>query len=249
VFCGGCGGIGGDGAGGDCILLSPTLQGIDSSLIFNEDSDSEVFDGTSHSSSVEHPFARTNSSSSSRKSSCYEAALPTDDKLPGSAAEPPNLELGMSMMETTPTNSTACSPVNPSTVEWKPRLLAEQEAAALDSPRNDSNSERSISPQQDLKALYGSTVTVTIDPPRDVGGVEVDDEVSRYLNGMVEGSSEPRSLADVFGKDSVGVADEEHNLFKDLNEMDLIEEEDTEPPPPTKICLLSKYECKCDLSC
>ena len=234
-----------------------------------EDSDSEVFDGSSPSDHTLAPSAslaaRTNSSSSSRKSS-YED-LGGDDKRPASVLDHAPMEMSMSTNPSTP----------PTMVEWKPR--PQDEVAGGDSPRHHhhhhhhhhqaqngyragSNSDGGVAspptPQEDLKALYGSAVTVTIDPPRDDGN----DEVTSYLEGgrgdatpppapeggdakeEENGGRKHRSLADLFDgeSDEEGKGKgEEFDLFKDLDDMDLSEEDESEPPPPTKICLLSKY--------
>ena len=102
-----------------------------------------------------------------------------------------------------------------------------------------------------LKAPYKPTVIVTIDPPQDSwGGVEDGGGVGA---GGEEGAGlrrEPpavtekatRSLTELFGT-PLGAEEGEDSsdeLFHDLNEMDLAEEDESEPAPPTKICLLSK---------
>lgn len=195
-----------------------------------EESDSEVFE----CNSTEAAFARTSSSSSSRKSS-YEDV---DDK----ASLPPDHHL---VLSPSGDHMTSPSPAGnpPTIVEWKPQgAQLEQDLA---SPRTggskDSSSESLDSPPAgDLKAIYGSTVTVTIDPPQDTGG-GVDAEVSSYLDGGGGDKEIPagrtRNLADMFGKPD----DEVFDLFESLNEADLADsEDDGEPATPTKICLLSK---------
>ncbi len=219
-------------------------------LFAAEDSDSEVFDGTSPS---DHALtaslaARTNSSSSSRKSSYEDLGGVADDKRPSSVLDNAPMEISMAA----PTD-----PVTPPTmVEWKPH--PQDEVVGGDSPQQVQNGYRGSSnsdaggelgtppPQEDLKALYGSAVTVTIDPPRDDGN----DEVASYLEGgrsnrrggIVDPQTQEEkrvSLAELFDGDS-DEEGEEFDLFKDLDDVDLSEEDESEPPPPTKICLLSK---------
>jgi hypothetical protein len=130
------------------------------------------------------------------------------------------------------------SPTNPPIViEWKPQGV-EMDA---ESPQTQGAvSEDMDNPQGDLKAIYGSTVTVTIDPPRDNGG-GVDAEVSDYLGGgrgEVEASVGAKSLLDLFGNQDN--SEEDFDLFESLNEMDVVEEDESEPVAPTKICLMSK---------
>ena len=220
--------------------------------IFIEDSDSEVFDGNSLAS--ERVFPRTSSSSSSRKSS-YEDDKPSLSG--GSGGDQQSLPESRPM-ETTSPAATTTAPSSPSQtiVEWKPQPEVALEATASpttspDSPcvlGKDVEMEEGVeSPVDDLKALYGSTVTVTIDPPRDDDGGEVDAVVSRYLDGGGGGGGgggcpvpEVRSLADMFGKGSAEEEEAEVDLFETLDQTDLAEQEEVECSPPTKICLLSK---------
>lgn len=185
------------------------------------ESDSEVFEG----SGAELAFARTSSSSSSRKSS-YED--PMDDK-PSLPHEP---SPAGDHMTPSPTNL-------PTVVEWKPQGVQMEPDPLMGSPQTQgSGSEGLDSPPGDLKAIYGSTVTVTIDPPRDNGG-GVDAEVSDYLDdGRGEEEVLTRNLADLFGNQDSG--QEDIDLFESLNKVDIAEEDDSEPSPPTKICLMSR---------
>lgn len=203
-------------------LLALPPQGVTD--VYCEESDSEVFEG----SSTEHVYARTNSSSSSRKSS-YEDTM--DDKTP--------LPLDHHR-ELSPAGETPSPAKPPTVVEWKPQGVRQHDPI-LDSPRmrggKDSGSEGLESPPgEDLKAIYGSTVTVTIDPPQDNGG-GVDAEVSDYLDGSRVQEAKTRNLADMFGRQDKEEVNSD--LFESLNESDL-EEDDSEPAPPTKICLMSK---------
>lgn len=208
---------------------------------FIEDSDSEVFDGNSFAS--ERVFPRTSSSSSSRKSS-YE-----DDKPSlGGGGDHQSLPESRQMETASPADHIPST--SPPPPEWKPQVRVEPllETASPTMPSGSPcvvskgvEMEGVESPVDDLKALYGSTVTVTIDPPRDDDGGEVDAAVSRYLDGGGGGVcpvAEVRSLADMFGKGS----DEEGevDLFETLDKTDLAEQEEVECAPPTKICLLSK---------
>lgn len=230
---------------------------------FADDSDVEVFEG--HSMTSDPPFARTNSSSSSRKSS-YEGAgglgVGLDDKLSDTAPDPSQDEIPMEASDDPSTIPPPPGPPNPPTVvEWKPQGLTEEEEEEEDeevgvvppthSPQNGYPSTEGVadsSPQGgggDLKELYGSTVTVTIDPPLDEEGGGADEAMSQYLDGRESCSSKNRrSLAELFGRGDSEVEEAAENLdrdlFQSLDEMDLTEEEDNEPPPPTKICLLSK---------
>lgn len=194
------------------------------------ESDSEVFEGNG----AELPFARTSSSSSSRKSS-YED--PMDDK---PSFPPDHQESPPAANHMTPSPL----PSNPPTVvEWKPRGIEMEPEPSIGSPKTPvgGGSEGLEAPQGDLKAIYGSTVTVTIDPPRDNGG-GVDAEVSDYLDGggrrrEEEALSGTRNLVDLFDNQDDA---EDFDLFDSLNKVDIAEEDDSEPPPPTKICLMSK---------
>lgn len=189
------------------------------------ESDSEVFEG----SGAELPFARTSSSSSSRKSS-YED--PMDDK--------PSLPPDHQELSPTAGDHMTPSPANPPTVvEWKPQGVQMELDPLTGSPQTrGSGSEGLDSPPGDLKAIYGSTVTVTIDPPRDNGG-GVDAEVSDYLDGgRGEEQVLTRNLADLFGNQDS--SQEDFDLFESLNKVDIAEEDEGEPPSPTKICLMSK---------
>lgn len=202
-----------------------------------EDSDVEVFENNSTMS--EPIFARTNSSSSSRKSSYEEVGV--DDKLSIDADQSLEDEISGDPLTSPPSMNA------PTVVEWKPQDPMERDGVTLDSSQNDSkepaNSDPLNSPQgEDLKEIYGSAVTVTIDPPADDNIDGGDDVVSRYLDGKENRPSShgfsQRSLMELFEKR--GDTEADFDLFESLNESDLAEEEDREPPPPTKICLLSK---------
>ena len=243
-----------------------------SPLFAVEDSDSEVFDGTSpsdHTLLAASVTGRTNSSSSSRKSS-YEDLVGVADsvvKHPSSVLDH-HPSVPIETLMTTPISDSSIPPSH-AKVEWKP-----EEVGCGDSPHQAQNGygqgsssdgvgggeSPSVPPQEDLKALYGSAVTVTIDPPRDDnnGG---NDEVINYLEGgrpvggsrggsetpqaqgVGEGegvSTKPPSLSELFDAES-SEERENFDLFRELDDVDLSEEDDGEPPPPTKICLLSKY--------
>ena len=195
------------------------------------ESDSEVFEGNG----AELAFARTSSSSSSRKSS-YEDPMDDKHSLPSDQQE-----LAPTADHMTPSPS----PSNPPTVvEWKPHGIEMEAEPSIGSPKTSqggAGSEGLETPQGDLKAIYGSTVTVTIDPPRDNGG-GVDAEVSDYLDGgggrkEEEVVARTRNLMDLFDNQD---DDEDIDLFGSQNKVDIAEEDDSEPPPPTKICLMSK---------
>lgn len=227
-------------------------------MLFTEDSDSEVFERTSTASvgADPHLFARTNSSSSSRKSSYEEG---TENRTPLLMADPSTTDsTGQMLMEVGPGNAlSVASAAPPTIVEWKPQGEAKDDGLLERRQQNgykELGSEGVVSSpggqgarqgeEGDLEALYGSTVTVTIDPPRDddVGG-GADDIVARYLDGKEEGvmTRGVRSLAELF--DSEGAEEEELDLFRNMEKVDLLEEEDLDTPSPTKICLLSKYVC------
>lgn len=252
-----------------------------------EDSDVDVFDSTSSLSEPAH--ARTSSSSSSRKSS-YEdgssgsgaggAGQTLDDKLSAVISGDQPLEEGHATSDTSgdhpmssplslpPPNQNfgGNSPGPPTVVEWRPQDHGAEVGVAVSLPTPSPRSGRGqsaepMSSPRDLKEIYGSAVTVTIDPPLDDGGVGgADDEVSRYLGGSGGGgegsiggqssTSRPPSsllhgtgcshagLGELFGKGEDAAMD--FDLFESLDESDLAEEEDKDPPPPTRICFLSK---------
>ena len=221
-------------------------------LIAEDTDDPEVFEGNS---TLSDPiFARTSSSSSSRKSS-YEdgVGLGMDDKLSDQTLEDGQMELAATDSGDPMTSPLGPNP--PTVVEWKPQEPTERDNVSFDAQQNGChepmNSDPLSSPRttEDLKELYGSAVTVTIDPPLDDGQSGTDDAVARYLDGKESshnssssnnGSSgcSNRSLAELFGKGEDLSTD--FDLFESVNESDLADEEDSEPPPPTKICLLSK---------
>ena len=224
------------------------------------DSDSEVFEGHSTATaSLEQN--RRSSVSSSRRSSYDDMVKPPSDLVNqtlvnhqegGPLSSPPQMRTAI--------------------VEWKPHDPAtmvevdegekeeERGGRIYCSPQNevDSIKDDVATSPPDLSAVYRSTVTVTIDPPRDEGGEgggreASEDLVAQYLNGGRErgggggrgdnddaagggGDEEPFSLEDLFGKDSPET--DKCDLYESLNEIDMSEDECE--VTPTKIYLLSK---------
>ena len=211
---------------------------------FNEDSDSEVFDQTSNASELPTFATRTTSSSSSRKSSYDDEGI-LDKPLDVDIASGCTGEVGPS-----PSNIPASSsPTLTAIVEWKPENLEEEKEdekyhLLSVSPQNGSDEKNleGVRSPHDLEEMYGSTLTVTIDPPKDEG--DDDAVMSDYLDGKRDQGErqgltpEGCSVEDLFWKDC-DEKEEICDLYDCLNEVD-IEEEDIEPPPPTKIYLLSR---------
>lgn len=231
---------------------------------------------------------RTGSSSSSRKSSyddmhqerSREVLLhpsPLFQALPGSSSKPRN-------------GSPVSSIARPTVVEWRPEENQSDENSLPSTPQDgeDRNlgeagggaskeeegeemvrAEEVTSPKEEeeyMNGMYSSTVTVTIDPPRDGDQGDEDDPVTRYLGGGTvprmnrsdvgggecEGGGEGGSGAGVgcdgggvwklFGGDEEGEQeDEDSDLYECLNDFDMAEGEDCDTPPPVRICLLSRY--------
>ena len=208
---------------------------------FNEDSDSEVFEGNSNTSE-QIAFPRTNSSSSSRKSSYNEDGTNLEKPPPADVSQ--SISLGQQVDLGPSDDRLSSSPSHISVVEWKPGSQLEDNLSHHSSSPNGNKESISdigtCSEGGDLKMMYGSTVTVTIDPPRDDGGEDV---MSQYLGrSEMEEITEPCStkvLGGLFEKPSI--EEEECDLYESLNDMDMAEEEDHDLPPPTKIYLLSRY--------
>ena len=254
--------------------------------------------------------SRTASTSSSRKSS-YEEAGQHERKSAMAAPfhPPPSLlsrSTGRQRNESPPTNGVS----RPTVVEWKPEEThSDVEVSLPSTPRNEGEGPRSAGTSEMdgkeeeevvpsavgvvdgcsskdeeetyMSDVFNSTVTVTIDPPRDNGqGDDQDDPVYRYLEGgasisstalvdgrtnyVIDGGERPvegnrggeeeegeRQQSEGGGEEGMwerfGAGVEEGvegdcggDLFDDLNDVDLSEEEDSETPPPVKLCLLSR---------
>lgn len=229
-----------------------------------EDSDSEVFEGN-HNTSISSDTlytnntaivtnmatnmatmtgtmaARTQSSSSSRRSSYENESTSAHESRPTVANETNDTsELDQPEDSLSPSTNSA-------TVEWKPDdggLSPPSPPLPPASTGGDVDEPEDV-PEGDLKAVYGATLTVTIDPPRD--DEDGNDVISEYLDGGSGSNrehlplpSKGRSLAELFGDDSCSDGIREADIYESLNDLDMSEEEDCDPPPPTKICLLSK---------
>ena len=116
-----------------------------------------------------------------------------------------------------------------------------------------------------IRDVYSSTVTVTIDVPRDGDHGDEDDPVTRYLSGgatpkvqsdrsggedmqWCDGAGENGrdeecsggGLYELFGGAGGELqSEEEYNMYESLNEADVSEEEDCDTPP-IRLCLLSR---------
>lgn len=239
---------------------------------------------------------RTGSSSSSRKSSyddtLQEKSIPTEE-IP--IHLPPLLPTMPTAVNKPHNGSPASSLTRPTVVEWRPEESQSDENSLPRTPQDEEDenlgavrrgagkdeeeeeedemveAEEVMSSKEEdefMNEVYSSTVTVTIDAPRDGDQGDEDDPVTRYLGGSVDprinfnsGESEEKRGCDrsgdggggtvecdggglwkMFGGDEEGdQGEEDGDLYECLNDVDMSDEEDCDSPPPIRLCLLSRY--------
>ena len=266
------------------------LQAID---VYNGDSDDvEVFDANLNNG-IATATARAGSSSSSRKSSYNDALHDRPMVASGDASlHPlsPSTQMLPRVTSKPHNSSTALSLAHPMVVEWRPEENQLDENSLPTTPQDKEDGslrvtkkevaeeetvgeEEIASPnEQDefMNDVYSSTVTVTIDVPRDENQGDEDDPMTRYLGGSVTprgkfhsgGGRESEKgvreaygggvgcdggvggLWSIFGEEATGGEqrqEEEDDLYECLNEVDMAEDEDSDTPPPVRLCLLSRY--------
>jgi len=174
----------------------------------------EPFLGSFPASSILAAGSRTASTSSSRKSSYEEAGQHERRSAVAASFHPPPAHLSRSAGRQQNESPPTCNNVSrPTVVEWKPEEThSDVEVSLPSTPRDEGEGQSgaseidqgkeeeeeelpsavsvvdNCSPKEEeetyMSGVFNSTVTVTIDPPRDNGqGSDQDDPVYRYLEG------------------------------------------------------------------